>query len=55
MGPDIGFVEQDLSKQKLFKRIETLTTLPIKEVDQRTAVNLVELYQFCQGRSKFKS
>jgi hypothetical protein len=50
------FVEQDLSKQKLFKRIETLTTLPIKEVDQRaTAVNLVELYQFCQGRSKFKS
>jgi Zn-dependent oligopeptidase len=34
-GSDIGFfVEQDLSKQKLFKRIETFTTLPIKEVDK---------------------
>jgi peptidyl-dipeptidase Dcp len=38
--------------KKLFKRIETLYNSPDREVDQRaTAVNLVELYQFCQGRS----
>jgi hypothetical protein len=45
----IGFFVEDLSKQKLFK-IETFLIKGTKA----TAVNLVELYQFCQGR-RFKS
>jgi peptidyl-dipeptidase Dcp len=53
MGPILASLSSKIyQNKKLFKRIETLYNLPIKEVDQRaTAVNLVELYQFCQGRS----
>jgi peptidyl-dipeptidase Dcp len=56
MGPILASLSSKIyQNKKLFKRIETFTILPIKGLTRATTVNLVELYQFCQGRSKFKS
>jgi hypothetical protein len=52
MGPILASLSSKIYQNKNLKELKPFTILPIKEVDQRaTAVNLVELYQFCQGRT----
>jgi hypothetical protein len=53
MGPVLAFFVKIYQTKNYSKELKTFTILLIKEVDQRATVNLVELHQFCQGRSKF--